>query len=279
MNELHRQIAQEFAEEPLDASERDRLWQASRPARDGVPVAALRPRVRRVSRRVVLAAVAAVIAICGVALGAAPGLVERIFGSDDPPAAQIDQFQRAAPPVSAKEYAALQNLTMVPGVDRVGIIKDSEMRQPFELAPAERARVVVDDARVGRVVAAPSRDGKQLCQLYTAPSELHGDHVGGSGGCGGNFDEAGLMAGWGESTGPDGRASTFSLQGIASDDVAAIHVGLRGGRTIDVPLVENAFRWTTDDPTDLPVRVETIRGGRTFRDVHVEEDIGRSMPR
>lgn len=198
---------------------------------------------------------AAVLALGGGAIAFGAEVVDTILGDDAPTSQHIDQFQREdVERATAKEYKQVVSINMVPPRRPKGapkIFPESEMVPLYELAPIDKSRVVVDDKRVGRLVAVPSLDGKEMCFLHTSSS------VGlGTGGCTDRMPPHGVISsgGWVSDVG-------FLFSGFAADDVSRIDIRTTDGKLHQVTLVENAFSWASDlAPTEYIV----TRRDRTF---------------
>lgn len=215
----------------------------------------------RMPTRTLFVAVAVALLITGAAVAGGRDALDALLANDKPSPERIQAFQTpAAEPVSADEYTRLEAMVLVPprGLP-VGTYPDSVLVAKYELQPRSKARVIVDDPRVGRIVAAPTTDGATFCQVYSAP----GGSTGSGGSCGGDFDRAGLIVGYGFSRNADG-VQTFEMTGIAADDVQRIEVEFADGSVDDVLLIESAFRWRGSGEARRPVEIRTWRGGRAF---------------
>ncbi|MCB0879041.1 MAG: hypothetical protein KDC46_08685 [Thermoleophilia bacterium] len=245
---------------PSTPEDLDRVWLH---VQRSIDAAGSAPRVRgrlRHARGLALAA-AVLLSIGGIAAAAETGIVERVFGDDDPVVERVDQFaDRDAEQVTPKEYETLEGMTLVPAVKRIGTLRDDEMKQLYELAPIEQSRVVVDDPEVGRLVAVPTTDGTTICQLYSPPGSTGAS----SGGCTIQFDQLGLNTSWSMAVAePPFPASR--IFGLASDDVDRIEVEFSDGRREGVTLKDNVFLWTAEPGEDNQIAIHTWRGSRHVR--------------
>ncbi|MCW2924508.1 MAG: hypothetical protein JWM98_1912 [Thermoleophilia bacterium] len=251
--DLDTRIRAELDGDRLTSRERESLWQRVDGALDR-PAARIRRR-SALPTRTLFAAALIVLTLGGIALAADQGVVHRIFGEDEPVVNKLDQFRNPdVERATAAEYEALTATTMVPGVKRLGVIRDDEMVALYHLAPIDESRVVVDDPRVGRVVAVPTSDHEVMCELYRRPDAV--EAIGGSGGCGANFDAQGLSVGYGTQF-DRGSDKIHSIFGMASDDVDRVELGFADGSTERVTLVDNALYWSSER---TPTTIQTMRG-------------------
>lgn len=255
MSDLDIRIRDAVHERPLDEHELDLLYVRSRALARTVPVQ--RRRARHVRRAPLLAAVL-VLGIAGAAAAAQHERIQRIFGQDEPLVVKVDQLrdESAERPTQA-EYERLVETTMVPGVSRIGIIRDDEMVQKYRLEPIDKARVLHDDGKVVRVVAAPIVGGSQWCYAFLWYRD--GVTRPGSGGCGGAFGPNGIAPGWGVASMRTGDPARYSFYGTASDDVTRIEVELDDGTREPVMLAHNVFVWSS---LERPKLAHVWRGRR-----------------
>ncbi|MCZ4496039.1 MAG: hypothetical protein JWM25_622 [Thermoleophilia bacterium] len=231
--------------------------EAERGTRDSNAGTSRRLRGGRIARTVLMAAAVAV--GVNVALAARDELRGRVLG-DRKPASTLDQFHQSYRPVTRAEYEELKGLVMVPAVKRIGNLEDSDMKAAYELKPFETARVIVDDHRVGRVIAVSSANG-EVCQLYTSPNWTRAEH----GWCNDQFPPTGLLMSMGYIRAQTATSNGFfTLSGLAADDVTAIRVIRDDQPSDEVTLVGNAFRWESTDLDHPPVRVVVTRAGNEF---------------
>lgn len=207
-------------------------------------------RPARVPRRVLVLAVIAVLLFAAVAIAGGPKSLLELIARSDGPAKHIDQLTSPGEPVTRAEYDELVESLRVPAADAGA---HPQLRAIYRFAPLAASRVIVDDPRVGRVIAVPLADGSGFCKSFRPPV---GDVL--SADCPDRFDSPGGLNVTSIAYVPRGSHRMHTaVYGFAADDVTAVVVELGDGSTHDVTLVENVFFW--DGAGSPPARMRSVR--------------------
>lgn len=118
--------------------------------------------------------------------------------------------------------------------------------------------MLVDDERLGRVVAVTGADGRGVCVTHHGPHlTMHQPVVETT--CVPELDAAGIS--WSLGFDP----ASFSVYGLATDSVDEVRITTASGRTDTAVLARNVYRWSTTDVTDPPVMVASTTAGETVQ--------------
>ena len=207
-------------------------------------------------RRTLLIAAAIVIVIASIAL--ASDDVRDALSGDASPARQVDQLRSdEGERVTPEEYDRLVGASVVVAADPGA---KGQLASRWALAPIDDSRVIVDDAKVGRVIGAPTADGSTICLGYVPPSGSDPLY-----GCGIELDAAGVLSAVARSGDARSVDVAWEVYGLAADDVTAVELHLADGTTSVAALRSNGFYWTGRGPDSEPMELFTTRDGRSER--------------
>jgi hypothetical protein len=122
----------------------------------------------------------------------------------------------------------------------------------LSLEPSGESRVLSKAGANGRVVAFPINEGKGLCLVRTMDNESEGRRS-----CWPEFPETGILASW-------EYGDAVKAYGVAADDVTGVVLKLKSGASVDVPVVNNLFKWESADLSTSIVSIDSIRDGVVF---------------
>jgi hypothetical protein len=242
-NDVDDLIRRSIERTPLADGALDRAWasvdEAMKDA-DRMPESSS-GRVRRTRhRRLALVVAAATLSMTGVALGS--GELREFLFPPESAAPEVSSLQRTDELPNEGEYEQLQDLLSTPAEQASSALR-----------PRSESRVLEESNGRGRVLAAPTENG-DVC-LLVLDDTTGRPRVGG---CLGAFPRSGIGFSVNVERDVDG-ASTYSLTGLAADDVESIHVVTDASR-IEVDVRNNVFQWSADV---RPLEIHVQRAGRS----------------
>jgi hypothetical protein len=248
MPDLAERIRATHAPSAMSDAHVARGWEDVVERLSAAPAPSRAPRHRRVSRRVLIAVVIAVISLASVALAQDRALRELVGLTDaERSAERMEVFTH--PPTGTRGMTA--EMRDMVGFASVATHSGARGIDPRDLRLAMTYR---SDPYLARLWTAPSRTG-EACLFVEMPER------GGSGSCSYGMKYNGHVT---VGTWHDIRMGSF-VTGMADDEVSAVHVRLSKGRQVTARLANNVFAVRIGNP-NLRTRglVVTLTDGRTI---------------
>jgi hypothetical protein len=195
-------------------------------------------KVIKISGAVAIAAVAAM-SLAGVSQGEPAARAAQSPDTITPIATRVSAMA-STNRISADDRTAFEELS-----SQIGGQNGSPKMEDVDLVGA---RVLADNATVGRWVVAPSTAGGGFCLHVQLPNRLLPGHS--SVACAPGLDADGYVLGYVNSD----RLASPIVYGLVSDNVTDVQLTGASGTTVDVPVTDNVFVWS--DPSVKPASIQ-----------------------